>query len=55
MDIAVIGAGSVGLGIASCLLTGGHRVILAGRPDTCQELRTHGLVRTGIFGEHRGL
>ena len=52
MAILIIGAGAVGLGLASCLLKSGTRVDLIGRPDTVTALQQHGLQRTGIFGEH---
>jgi len=53
MRVLVIGGGSVGLGIASCLLKSGCEVDIVGRKATCERLRVQGLVRTGIFGEYR--
>jgi len=52
MNILLYGAGAVGLGLASCLLKSGHRVDLLARSDTVDALRKHGLLRTGLFGEH---
>lgn len=53
MRALVIGAGGVGLGIASCLLKSGQQVDIAGRQASCDALTRHGLARTGIFGEFR--
>ncbi len=50
MRVLVYGAGSVGLGLASCLLKGRVEVCLVARPNTVRALRKSGLVRTGIFG-----
>jgi 2-dehydropantoate 2-reductase len=47
----VFGAGAVGLGLASFLLQGGHRVHLVGKEATVVALRKYGLRRVGIFGE----
>jgi 2-dehydropantoate 2-reductase len=52
MKVLVYGGGAVGLGIASCLLKSGCRVDILARPNTISSLRSHGLVRTGIFGEY---
>ena len=52
MRALVIGAGGVGLGIASCLFNSGHQVDIAGRQTSCDSLAQHGLARTGIFGEY---
>jgi len=51
MKILIYGAGSVGLGIASCLLKSGVCVDVVARPETVDGLRLNGLVRTGIFGD----
>ena len=51
MKVLIYGAGSVGLGIASCLLKSGARVDVVARQETVDSLRVHGLVRTGIFGD----
>jgi len=53
MNILVFGTGAVGLGLASCLIRTGHQVDLIGRAGTVTALRQHGLVQSGIFGEHR--
>ncbi len=51
----VLGAGAVGLGLASALLSAGQRVQLVARGETRGALRSHGLRRTGILGEaHHG-
>lgn len=50
MRVLVVGAGSVGLGLASCLLHGGHEVWLTSRPATVRALQAHGLTRSGLFG-----
>ena len=49
LKVLVVGAGAVGLGLASFLLQSGCRVSLLGREDT--ELEKNGLYRIGIFGE----
>ncbi|MFT4578766.1 MAG: 2-dehydropantoate 2-reductase [Nitrospinales bacterium] len=49
LKVLVVGAGAVGLGLASFLLQSGCRVSLLGREDT--ELVKNGLYRIGIFGE----
>ncbi|HBO45272.1 MAG TPA: 2-dehydropantoate 2-reductase [Planctomycetaceae bacterium] len=51
MEVAVFGAGAVGLGIGSCLIEAGAEVVFVARPDARHYLETHGLRRTGIFGE----
>lgn len=50
MNILIYGTGAVGLGIASCLLQSAEPVTLIGREDTVAPLNSHGLIRTGIFG-----
>jgi 2-dehydropantoate 2-reductase len=53
LKVLVVGAGAVGLGLASFLLQSGCRVSLFARNDT--ELVKNGLYRVGIFGEfHSG-
>ena len=52
MKVLIYGAGSVGLGIASCLLKSAAGLDIIAREDTVRALRTHGLVRTGIFGDY---
>jgi len=53
MRILIYGAGSVGLGIASCLLKAGARVDVVARRETVDSVRLNGLIRTGIFGDFR--
>lgn len=48
--VLVFGAGSVGLGAGSFLLSGGGAVDFVARPATCEALAAHGLRRTGILG-----
>ena len=51
VNVAVIGAGAVGLGLSSCLLASGARVHLQVRDArSADALRREGLTRTGIFG-----
>ncbi|HUW18244.1 MAG TPA: 2-dehydropantoate 2-reductase [Sedimentisphaerales bacterium] len=52
MRVLVYGAGSVGLGIASCLLKSEARVDIVARENTVSLLRMRGLTRTGIFGDY---
>jgi 2-dehydropantoate 2-reductase len=49
----VIGSGAVGLGVGSCLLEAGKDVVFVTRSGRSDDLRTRGLLRTGIFGEAR--
>lgn len=52
--IAVFGAGAVGLGIGSCLLSAGERVHFATRTEAgATALRARGIERTGLFGAAR--
>jgi 2-dehydropantoate 2-reductase len=51
MRVLIYGGGSVGLGIASCLLKAVTQVDIIARERTVQLLREGGLVRTGIFGD----
>jgi 2-dehydropantoate 2-reductase len=53
VEIGILGAGAVGLAVASSLHRGGARVRLVARADTADALRRHGIARTGLFGEHR--
>jgi len=48
--ILLIGAGSVGLGLSSALLTAGGALTILSRPDGASEIKTKGITRTGIFG-----
>lgn len=52
MRTLIYGAGSVGLGIASCLLKSKAQVDILARENTVSALRKHGLLRTGIFGDY---
>ncbi|MFH1371963.1 MAG: 2-dehydropantoate 2-reductase [Planctomycetota bacterium] len=55
MKVLIYGGGSVGLGLASCLLKSQAEVCIIARADTVTALRKSGLVRTGIFGRfHAG-
>jgi 2-dehydropantoate 2-reductase len=55
MRVLIYGAGSVGLGLVSCLLKSQAEVCIIARADTVAALRQSGLVRTGIFGSfHAG-
>lgn len=52
MDIAIWGAGSVGLGLATCLARPGERLRIIGRdPETIEHVEREGLTRSGIFGD----
>lgn len=51
IKILIIGAGAVGLGLASFLLQSGSRVTLIGREPGIHVLSRYGLDRSGIFGE----
>ncbi len=50
MNILIYGGGSVGLGIASCLLHSGIKIDILASEDTVNALKKYGLKRTGIFG-----
>jgi 2-dehydropantoate 2-reductase len=52
MRVLIYGAGSVGLGIASCLAKAGAAIDVIARDNTVRALRKRGLVRTGIFGDY---
>jgi len=52
MKVLIYGGGSVGLGIASCLLKSETQVNIITREDTVSYLSKYGLVRKGIFGEY---
>ncbi len=51
MKTLIYGGGSVGLGLASCLLASDAQVDIIARPSTVAALRAEGLRRTGIFGD----
>ena len=52
MRVLIYGAGSVGLGIASCLLKSQAGVDIIARENTILALRKSGLTRTGLFGDY---
>lgn len=52
MKILIYGGGSVGLGIASCLLKSQTQVNIIDREDIIARLRQYGLIRKGIFGQY---
>ncbi len=51
MKVLIYGGGSVGLGIASCLIKSKAAVDIIAREATVEALQQNGLVRKGIFGE----
>ena len=51
MVVMIYGAGSVGLGLASCLLKARAELDLIDNEGIAASLREHGLQRTGIFGD----
>jgi 2-dehydropantoate 2-reductase len=51
MSVLIYGAGSVGLGLASCLLKAGAELDFVDKEEITSSLREHGLQRTGIFGD----
>lgn len=53
MRVLVYGGGSVGLGIASCVIKAGAEVDIIAREATVRALRERGLTRTGIFGDYQ--
>jgi len=54
LKLAIQGAGSVGIGLASALARPGERLRLLGRsPQTLRPLAERGLRRSGLFGETR--
>jgi 2-dehydropantoate 2-reductase len=52
MKVLIFGGGSVGLGVASCLVKAGAWIDIVGRENTIAALRRNGLVRMGIFGDY---
>jgi 2-dehydropantoate 2-reductase len=52
VDVLVLGAGAVGLGLASFLHAAGARLRLVARAEAERSLRQQGLHRSGIFGVH---
>jgi 2-dehydropantoate 2-reductase len=53
MRLLIVGAGGVGLGLASALLQAGEEVAVVARGEGAAALRDHGLCRTGILGRHQ--
>jgi 2-dehydropantoate 2-reductase len=51
MKVLIYAAGSVGLGIASCLLKSDIQTDLITRQETVRALKVDGLVRKGLFGD----
>ena len=51
LKVLIIGAGAVGLGLASFLLKSGCRISLVGREPTVNALAANGLDRVGIFDD----
>ncbi len=52
MRVLIYGGGSVGLGVASCLLKAGADIDIIARADSVEQLQNGGLKRTGIFGDY---
>lgn len=52
MNVTILGAGSVGLGVAATLAEAGADVTLLARGDAVKRLRTEGIRITGVAGEH---
>ena len=52
-SLAVLGAGSVGLGIAATLIEAGADVTLLARGESVRRLRSEGIRITGVLGEHK--
>ena len=55
LKVLIIGAGAVGLGLASFLLKSGCRISLVGREPTVNALAGYGLYRVGIFDDFYSL
>ena len=51
MRVLIFGAGAVGLGLGSCMLKSDVELTMVGNHTTVSTLHTHGLSRTGIFGD----
>jgi 2-dehydropantoate 2-reductase len=51
MNVLIYGAGAVGLGVASCLLTAGVSVSIVARKETADAISHLGINRSGIFGD----
>jgi 2-dehydropantoate 2-reductase len=52
-SIAILGAGSVGLGVAATLIEAGADVTLLARGEGTRRLREEGIRVTGVLGEHK--
>jgi len=52
VELLIYGGGAVGLGLAGCTLSAGHRTTILARPDTVAALKTDGLHREGLFGSY---
>jgi 2-dehydropantoate 2-reductase len=52
LPIAILGAGSVGLGVAATLVEAGTDVTLLARGESVRRLREEGMRITGVVGEH---
>ena len=52
MKILIYGGGSVGLGLAGCLIKAGGELDIIAREQTVSALRINGLAWRGIFGEY---
>ena len=51
MQIAILGVGAVGLGLATALARPGERLLLIGRdPETARAISREGIRRSGLFG-----
>lgn len=46
LNIAIVGAGSIGCYLGGCLLSAGYNVTLIGRPRIQEQINTHGLTLT---------
>ena len=51
LNVLIVGAGAVGLGLTSLLLQSGCRITLVGREPTVNALAAYGLDRIGIFDD----
>jgi len=52
MKMCVLGAGSVGLGVAASLIKAGGQVTLIARGESLRNLQAKGIRVTGVLGEH---
>jgi ketopantoate reductase len=51
MTPLILGAGSVGIGLASFLANEKCRPVLLGRPHTTALIAQHGITQDGLFGQ----